>query len=120
MSRRRCARPAALSQGRPKKLRTAYGSRTPASMRNYIKRHPALQRVVEEVVEDNLDLAEHKLLAGINADNMTATIFYLKTKGRARGYVERREQTGPNGAPIAAVMTVIHMPPNGRDGAPAS
>ena len=53
-------------------------------MRNYIKRHPSLGRVVAEVVEQNLDLAEHKLLGFINEGNMTAVIFYLKTKGRER------------------------------------
>jgi hypothetical protein len=103
-----------------KKLRTAYGSCTPASVRNYIQRHPSLQRAVEEVIEENLDLAEHKLLAGINADNMTASIFYLKTKGRRRGYVERGELTGPNGAPLPTHTTVvtIMMPPYGRDAPP--
>jgi len=55
---------------------------SPASVRNYIKRYPSLGRVVAEVVEQNLDLAEHKLPGMINEGNMTAVIFYLKTKGR--------------------------------------
>jgi hypothetical protein len=65
-----------------KTLQQAYGPCTPTSVRNYINRHPSLKRVVAEVVEQNPDLAEHKLLAAINHDNMTAIIFYLKSKGR--------------------------------------
>ena len=58
-------------------------------MRNYIKRHPSLQTVIEETVELNLDLAESNLIAEIGNNNMTAIIFYLKTKGKHRGFVER-------------------------------
>jgi hypothetical protein len=76
-------------------LKRAYGCCTPASVRNYIKRHPSPGRVVAEVVEQNLDLAEHKLLGFINEGNMTAVIFYLKTKGRERGYSRSRRFSRP-------------------------
>lgn len=39
-----------------------------------------------------LDFAEGKLQRAIRNDNMTAIIFYLKTQGRHRGYVERAER----------------------------
>jgi hypothetical protein len=78
-----------------KTLKQAYGSCAPASVRNYIKRYPSLGRVVAEVVEQNLDLAEHKLLGMINEGNMTAVIFYLKTKGRERGYSRSRRFSRP-------------------------
>lgn len=42
-----------------------------------------------EIQEVNLDRAEGKLTEAINAGNLTAVIFYLKTKGRNRGYSER-------------------------------
>jgi len=41
--------------------------------------------------ENVLDLAESKLIENINDNDNTAIIFYLKTKGRNRGYVERQE-----------------------------
>lgn len=37
------------------------------------------------------DLAESKLMMAINEGNLTAIIFYLKTKHKGRGYVEGQE-----------------------------
>lgn len=43
-------------------------------------------------VEDiALDFAESKLHKSIEKGSDTATIFYLKTKGKKRGYIERSE-----------------------------
>lgn len=55
---------------------------------------------VESVEDIALDFAETKLHNMINNEDTAATIFYLKTKGKKRGYVERQEFTGNEGAPI--------------------
>jgi len=47
-----------------------------------------------------LDFAESQLHKQINSGNTSATIFYLKTKGKNRGYVERTEITGADTEPI--------------------
>lgn len=47
-----------------------------------------------------LDFAETQLHKQINDGNTSATIFYLKTKGKNRGYVERTEITGADTEPI--------------------
>lgn len=78
---------------------------------------------VEAIDEANLDFAESKLRELINgvtmsagfgdeaivyktAPNVTATIFYLKTKGKKRGYIERTELTGKDGGAIETKQTV--------------
>jgi hypothetical protein len=96
-------------------LANAYGSCTPATVRNYIARHPRLAEAIRETVERNLDMAESKLIGAINLGNLTAIIFYLKTKGKDRGYVERQEQSGPDGAPLQQQATLVILPDNGRD-----
>src|SRR5262245_31152167 len=66
----------------------------------YVQRHPELAAVRSEATDATLDFAESRLLEGIEAGNLTAIIFYLKTKGKQRGYVERAERTGADGGPI--------------------
>jgi hypothetical protein len=73
---------------------------TTRTVRNYLDRSEALRAIEAEILEQNLDLAETKLLTAIRDGNLTAVIFYLKTKGKARGYTERSEVTGADGGPI--------------------
>lgn len=65
-----------------------------------VKRWPELEVVLAECRESALDLAEDKLIEHIDAGNVTALIFFLKCQGKLRGYIERSELTGPNGAPL--------------------
>ena len=46
---------------------------------------------VESIADRVLDFAESHLHGLIKDKNPAAVIFYLKTKGKARGYVERQE-----------------------------
>jgi len=66
----------------------------------YSKDFPEVRQAVDEAKESMLDFAEGKLYQAIHEGNMTAIIFYLKTKGKARGYIERAEVTGAEGAPL--------------------
>jgi len=55
------------------------------------------KRDVNDISNIALDFAESKLHEQIRDNNTTATIFYLKTKGKKRGYIERQEITGADG-----------------------
>ena len=46
---------------------------------------------VESIGDIALDFAESQLHKQIKGGNTAGTIFYLKTKGKKRGYVERQE-----------------------------
>lgn len=53
--------------------------------------YPELKEKMADVEESLLDFTESKLLEAIQAGNLTAIIFHLKTKGKERGYIERVE-----------------------------
>ena len=59
------------------------------------------KRRVDDIKEITLDFAESKLHKLIDGGNVGATIFYLKTRGKKRGYVEIQEVTvlDPNKKP---------------------
>jgi len=52
---------------------------------------PEYKKAVDDISNVALDYAESKLHSQITKENPTAIIFYLKTKGKKRGYVERQE-----------------------------
>ena len=74
------------------------------TVRNYIKRHPTLQQVQEQEREKFIDTAESALQKKINEGDTTAIIFALKTVGKRRGYVERREFAGVPDQPVEVVV----------------
>lgn len=64
---------------------------------DYYNNDPEFRKAVNELSEVALDFAESQLHQQIQGGNTAATIFYLKTKGKRRGYIERQEITGPDG-----------------------
>jgi len=58
---------------------------------NWLKDDPAYKEACDNLPEVVLDFAEHHLHKLIKEGNPAATIFYLKTKGKVRGYIERQE-----------------------------
>lgn len=55
---------------------------------NYIDDNPSFGVMLSDAEESLLDLSESKLFQHINEGDKTCLIFYLKTKGKNRGYIE--------------------------------
>lgn len=68
----------------------------------YLQDDPEFKASVDDIENVAIDFAESKLHKQIEKGDTTATIFYLKTKGKKRGYVEKQEHehTGKDGGPI--------------------
>lgn len=73
---------------------------SPRTVRGWRERSPWIREVFDEVQAQTLDVAEAELLRSIKAGKTAAIIFYLKCFGKSRGYVERAEITGVDGAPL--------------------
>jgi hypothetical protein len=62
---------------------------------------------VRDIDNVALDFAESQLHKQISENSTAATIFYLKTKGKKRGYVERQEVTGVEGMPTNFEIKIL-------------
>jgi len=57
-------------------------------VRTRLKKVPYLGKLFEEFREANVDIAEESLMKKVMMGDTVATIFFLKTLGKNRGYVE--------------------------------
>ena len=58
---------------------------------NWVDADEEFKHSCKDVEESLLDLAENRLLEKIDKYDITAIIFFLKTKGKKRGYIEKQE-----------------------------
>lgn len=58
---------------------------------NYLKDDEDFAKKVQEIENVTLDFVESQLHKQIKENSTAATIFFLKTKGKKRGYIERQE-----------------------------
>ena len=70
---------------------------------SWINNDEEFRNTIWHVEEGDIDAAETALKRQILEGNTTAIIFYLKTKGKNRGYVERQELTGMDGQKLFEV-----------------
>ncbi len=77
-----------------------------ATVARYIKENPDIAAAYEQVNESTIDFAESKLFQAMNDGNITAIIFFLKTKAKQRGYIETQkiEGAGENGEHLIRII----------------
>jgi len=73
----------------------------------WLKEDEVFALEVKEIENVALDFAESQLHKQISENSTAATIFYLKTKGKKRGYIERQEITGVDGMPTKFEIEII-------------
>ena len=61
------------------------------SFYDYTKKDPDFKKAVDDVENIAIDHVEGKLFKLIDELNAPAIIFYLKCKGKKRGYIEKQE-----------------------------
>ena len=57
----------------------------------YLQQDEKFAQAVEEIQEAAIDFVESQLFKQIKEGNITGQIFYLKTKGKHRGYIEKTQ-----------------------------
>lgn len=62
-----------------------------SAITQFLKKHPEMEKYVSEEQEKILDVAEHKLYRKIAEGDYKCLRLMLTTKGRRRGFVEKRE-----------------------------
>ena len=80
----------------------------------WIREDEEFKAAIMDIEEDQCDFVEAKLLKLIQDENPASVQFYLKTKGKKRGYIERIENTGADGKELNLTPTVIILPSNNR------
>lgn len=65
-----------------------------------LKSDPEFKQECDDVNELVIDIVETQLHKNIKDGKEASALFYLKTRGKHRGYIERNEFTGANGGPI--------------------
>jgi hypothetical protein len=83
---------------------------------DYSCRFPAVRRCISDNRESTLDMAEARLISAVRAGNLKAIIFFLKTRGRERGYGQKfeTEVTGEYGGPVVIETVEVRLA-GGRD-----
>ena len=78
--------------------------------KRYIDGHESVKRAYDNECQTVLDVAELELIKSVKSGDLSAIKFYLSTKGKSRGYIERQEVTGAGGGPIAVKGYVTVSP----------
>ncbi len=78
----------------------------------WMQNDPAYKAAVDAIADIALDFAESKLHKQIEREDTIATIFYLKCRGKKRGYIEKTEFGFTDSEGKDRPLIVIRKDPN--------
>ena len=58
---------------------------------DWMANDPDYAAAVDDIADEAIDFAENTLFKAMKGGDVTATIYYLKTKGKKRGYTEKAD-----------------------------
>lgn len=73
----------------------------------FFEKHPELKTCLQDEREKMIDNVESALYNQALDGNITAMIFFLKTQGKGRGYIERQEVTGKDGDSLTVKVEYV-------------
>lgn len=79
----------------------------------WLKDDQEFKKAVEDLKDVALDFAESQLHQQIKDKSTAATIFYLKTQGKKRGYIERNETDISSGGERIILNLGVGVDPDG-------
>lgn len=82
----------------------------------YYNADAEFKAAVDELDNVALDFAESQLHKQIESGVPASTIFYLKTRGKERGYIERSEVTGKEGKDLMPKQIIVEILKNDGNG----
>jgi hypothetical protein len=78
----------------------------------WIANDPEFAEQVKEINEQTLDFAESKLFKAIDNVNVTAIIFFLKNKGKSRGYQNEIDGQLAQNTPQKIEISILNPKPD--------
>jgi len=70
---------------------------------DWLNKDPKYRKAVIELEDLALDYVESKLFKNIEKEKEASVFFYMKTKGKKRGYVERQEIVHQGAMPVSKI-----------------
>lgn len=72
----------------------------------WLEKDPKFRQAVDDLAQTSIDFAESMLKKNMKEGDTTAIIFFLKTKGRSRGYSEKQELELTGGVNVNADISI--------------
>ena len=75
----------------------------------WLKKYPEYAKEIDDVKEEEIDWVENALRKNIGKGDTTSMIFFLKTRAKHRGYIERSEIIQNTNTVLPTIQTLAQI-----------